>query len=432
MSRGSRRFGSPYDPQFRGTGKTTIDPASQYARDRKEAVRMNEEKKLQIGIAEAFQRAINFEVGSPRGGISGGGWLGLEDFGILDGLPSAYQAARAHVANWLIKSDDQVFDDIVGNGEALGQLRDAITAPVVHKELFEAYGMKTPKGALLFGPPGCGKTMFARAAASEMRRLYGDKVEFLSIAGAELQGMYVGQTEKWIKQIFAFAREYKAHHGHPLLVFIDEADAILPDRTSRVRRVTHYEESQVATFLAEMDGVRESGAFVLLATNRPEAIDAAVLRDGRCDFKIEVKRPNAEAIEAILTKAFAKEQRLVASVSDLIFAATESLMDPSKVIVEARMIKVGQGTLEDVGGRAFLLEHIVSGAMVASIPSRAKRHAFTRDKVTGKIIGITVADVLSAVNDLFVENKGLDHTFAFQSFMRETQEQFQEKGRVLQ
>ena len=393
---------------------------------------MDEEKKLQIGIAEAFQKAINYEVGRPHGGIFTGGRLRLEDFGNPDGLPSAYRAAREAVAKWLIKSDEQSFDDIAGNGEALGQLRDAITAPVLHKDLFEAYGMKTPKGALLFGPPGCGKTMFARAAASEMRKLYGDKVEFLAVGGAELQSMYVGETEKRIKQIFAFASEYKAHHGHPLLVFIDEADAILPDRTGRTRRVEPWEENQVATFLAEMDGVRESGAFVLLATNRPEAIDAAVLRDGRCDFKIEVKRPSAQAIEAILTKAFAKEQCLVASASDLIFAATESLMDPSKVIVEARMIMVGQGTLEDVGGRAFLLEHIVSGAMVASIPSRAKRHAFTRDKALGVISGITVADVLGAVNDLFTENKGLDHTFAFQSFMRETQEQFQEKGRVLQ
>src|SRR5204863_180748 len=157
----------------------------------------------------------------------------------------------------------------VGNEAALEQLRDAIQAPVKHKELYQAYGMKMPKGALLSGPPGCGKTMFARAAASEMKRLYGEATEFISLSGSELQSMFIGETEARIKAIFTYAREYKAHHGHPLLVFMDEAEVLLPDRTGRIRRVASWEESQVATFLAEMDGMQESGAFVLLATNRP-------------------------------------------------------------------------------------------------------------------------------------------------------------------
>ncbi len=338
--------------------------------------------------------------------------------------PASYQAARKAVDKWLIKAPEQAFDDIVGNDEALEQLRDAIQAPVVHKALYEAYGMKMPKGALLSGPPGCGKTMFARAAASEMRRLHGDQVEFLSISGSELQSPYVGVTEGYIKAIFAFAREYRDHHGHPLLVFMDEADALLPDRTGRVRRVASWEESQVATFLAEMDGIRESGAFVLLASNRPEVIDQAVLRDGRCDFKITVRRPTIEAIEVILRKNFVGVLTGETDVEKLVFAAVEALFDPHKILAEGHLIKIqlADGTdvsVTDRGKRHFLLEHILSGAMAASIPARAIRRAFARDKAAGEAKGVTVDDVLGAVNDLFQENKGLDHSFAMNEFKAE-------------
>lgn len=335
--------------------------------------------------------------------------------------PTSYRDARKAVAQWIIAAPEQAFDDIVGNDAALAQLRDAIQAPVTHKALYDAYGLKMPKGAMLSGPPGCGKTMFARAAASEMKRLYGSATEFISISGAELQSMYIGETEGRIKAIFAFAHEYQAFHGHPLLVFMDEAEVLLPDRTGRVRRVAPWEESQVATFLAEMDGIQESGAFVLLATNRPNVIDQAVLRDGRCDFKIVVQRPTPEAIESILRKNFAgvlldSESKL----EQLVFAAVECLHDPQKIIIDAQTIKVDfQAEMIERGHKHFLLEHIVSGAMAASIPGRAKRAAFTRDKADGVARGVTTSDVVKAVNDIFEENRGLDHAFAFEAFMRE-------------
>ena len=338
-------------------------------------------------------------------------------------VPSrSYLQARKEVEKWLSKAPEQAFDDIVGNDEALEQLRDAIQAPVVHKALYEAYGMKMPKGALLSGPPGCGKTMFARAAASEMRRLYGDEVEFISISGSELQSPYVGVTEGYIKSIFTYAREYKAFHGHPLLVFMDEADALLPDRTGRVRRVASWEESQVATFLAEMDGMHESGAFMLLATNRPEVIDQAVLRDGRCDFKIVVKRPTQEAIETILRKNF--DGTVVGTGVEresLVFAATECFFDPNKVILFAHAVGVDpeERKIFEAGKKHFLLEHILSGAMAASIPGRAKRYAFARDRANGVVTGVTVDDVVKAVNDVFDENKGLEHSFAMDEFRAE-------------
>ncbi len=341
------------------------------------------------------------------------------------GPPESYKAARKEVEDWLIKAPEQAFDDIIGNEEALEQLRDAIKAPVEHKALYEAYGMKMPKGALLSGPPGCGKTMFARAAASEMRKLYGEEVEFISISGSELQSMFVGQTEGYIKSIFTFAREYKNHHGHPLLVFMDEAEVLLPDRTGRIRKVAPWEESQVATFLAEMDGIQESGAFMLLATNRPEVIDQAVLRDGRCDFKIVVKRPTQEAIQVIVQNNF-KETLLAKgnTLDQLVFAAVESLFDPHKIILEAHLLGINfeeKNIKHD--HKHFLLEHIISGAMAASIPRRSIRYAFTRDKIKGKANGVTVDDVVKAVNDIFEENRGLEHQFALEEF----REQFYEE-----
>ncbi len=335
--------------------------------------------------------------------------------------PESYTNARKAVEKWLVTAPDQKFSDIIGNDDALSQLRDAIRAPVEHKELYEAYGMKMPKGALLSGPPGCGKTMFARAAASEMKALYGANVEFVSISGSELQSPYVGVTEGYIKSIFTFAREYQKLRGHPLLVFMDEAEVLLPDRTGRVRRVAPWEESQVATFLAEMDGILESGAFVLLATNRPEVIDQAVLRDGRCDFKIVVKRPTIEAVEIIVRNSFTGKLVGDDGLEALVFAAVESLRDPHKIIMEAHAIEFNgeTGRTIDLEGRSFTLENIVSGAMAASIAMRATRYAFARDKAAGTANGISTADVVRSVNDLFEENRGLEHAFALDEFKRE-------------
>lgn len=438
-----KKFGSPYDPQHEGKNKITRPQRS--VEQTQHGVRGCGDPSCSMCNPETARFArggtINFDSASLsaarerldaaiNAGFTGAirtGFFSLDFDQAAESAPSSksppgsYQAARKQVAQWIVAAPSQAFDDIRGNEAALEQLRDAIEAPVKHKVLFEAYGMKMPKGAMLSGPPGCGKTMFARAAASEMKRLYGDAVEFVSISGAELQSPYIGVTEGHIKAIFTFAREYKAYHSHPLLVFLDEAEVLLPDRTGRVRRVAPWEESQVATFLAEMDGIQESGAFVLLATNRPNVIDQAVLRDGRCDFKIVVQRPTPEAVEAILRSNFAGillgEQD---TLEDLIFAAVESLHDPHKILIDAHTIAINlKDRKVDHQNKHFLLEHIVSGAMAASIPGRAKRYAFARDKAAGVARGVTVADVVKAVSDVYEENRGLDHAFAFDEFARE-------------
>lgn len=430
------RFGSPYDPSYQGSGKITR------LQDKKETAARG-------GSNMASPRTVRFDIETPRfysGGRTGGGAAyaamreemmeqlagAFSSGGFVRGdetnaKPASYTQARKAVEKYIIEAPEQAFDDIVGNEAALGDLRDAITAPVEHKDLYAAYDMKMPKGALLSGPPGCGKTMFARAAASEMKRLYGGDHEFISVSGSELQSMYVGETEGRIKAIFTYAREYKKHHGHPLLVFMDEAETLLPDRTGRVRRVAPWEESQVATFLAEMDGMQESGAFVLLATNRPEVIDQAVLRDGRCDFKIVVKRPTMKALEVILQKGFEKLPKRGAGVAELTFAALESFRDPHRIITEAHAIKLGSfdGRKFDTRDKSFTLEHIVSGAMAASVPARATRKAFSRDRDSGTVSGVKVEDVVQAVNDLFQENRDLDHSFAMGEFLDEFAQEVQ-------
>lgn len=354
---------------------------------------------------------------------------------------SNYDELRKAVKDWIIEAPAQHFSDIIGNEEALSLIRDAIRAPIDEADLYAAYGLSMPKGALLYGPPGCGKTMFARAAAHEMQQLYGTK-EMISLGGADLQSKYVGETEKRISSIFAYARAYKQRHGHPLLVFIDEAEVLFPDRTGRTRPVAPWEQSQVATFLAEMDGIQASGAFVLLATNRPEAIDSAVLRDGRCDFKIEVKRPTQEAIEAILTKTFAGIFTQVEE-SSLVFAALEAFYAPHRVILDlndlvssmedwfaARGIQINDehslAKLRILRRQRFTFDMIVSGAMAASVATRAKRIAFSRDRKNATRLGVTIDDVLAAVGGIFDENKKLDHSYAMKEFLEEVDAELKE------
>lgn len=457
-----KKFGSPYDPNYEGYG----GKRQQNPEQRRQEQQRNEDQFQVRGCGDPWCDICNYHIPNEVRRTMGRGpsenfrgfptirdsdveFISLSDYvrgaGAFtmvretareSGPPESYKKARKAVEQWLKTSPDQAFDDIVGNEDSLGQLRDAIRAPVEFKKLYEAYGMKMPKGALLSGPPGCGKTMFARAAASEMKKLYGKKnktPEFLLISGTEIMSPWVGVTEGHIKAIFDFGKEYKAYHKHPLLVFIDEADVLFPDRTARVRKVAPWEESQVAAFLAEMDGIQESGVFVMLATNRPGVMDQAVLRDGRCDFKIVVKRPTPEALKVILHKNFEKCKLLSDPVESLVDTAVECFQDPFKVLVEfhamgfAADLEAQKIELKHHEQKHFLLEHIVSGAMAASVPSRSIRYAFMRDKETNEPTGVQVADVVNAVRDIYEENKTLDHSFAFEEFKNEFMAEVMEK-----
>jgi SpoVK/Ycf46/Vps4 family AAA+-type ATPase len=319
-------------------------------------------------------------------------------------------AARRPVEKYLLKAEHQIdWSDIVGNEEAHKAMIEAIEFPVKHGDLYKFYGKKLTKGILLKGPPGCGKTMLGKAAASVIAKLHGKQSSSLmSVKATELQQPFVGQTEQIIRDIFAYARAYKALHGHQIVVFIDEADALLPSRDGiGTRRAMSWEESNVSTFLTEMDGLEESGALVILATNRPHAIDSAVLRDGRCDRKITVRRPTEQAAKIIFQKAI-ESAPVDGDRGYLVEYAMQEFFSPLRHILS---IKTNLGT-------DFMnLGHIVSGAMIVGLVERAKANAFHRDIEASTRTGITERDILAAIDSVQAENKDRPDVYALKDLV---------------
>lgn len=321
-------------------------------------------------------------------------------------LEHAEREARGSVKEWLLTGDLGVsWEDVVGNEQAHADLIEAIEFPTKHKELFEFYGKRATKGILLSGAPGCGKTMFGKAAASVMAKLHGvEQPAMISIKAPQLRSSYVGQTEERIKNIFAYAKAYKALHGHQLIVFIDEADAILPSRDGA--GVPWYREANVAAFLAEMDGLEESGALVILATNRPNAINAAVLRDGRIDRKIVVQRPSEEAARAIFAKAI-ETAPVVGDRGPLVDYAMQEFFSPFRRLYRLRTEK---------GVDYMRLSDVVNGAMIVGLVERAKGLAFHRDVAAGARSGVTRDDIFASIDAVMKENMAQRDSYALREF----------------
>ena len=191
------------------------------------------------------------------------------------------------------------WDDVGGLTEAKRIMREIIEGPHKLKKLYEFYHKKPVKGALLFGPPGCGKTLLAMAIVTAIAKMYGiDAKEamqsgFIYVKGPELLEMWLGKSEEAIRSLFARAKAHRKKYGFPAIIFIDEAEALLRKRGSGIS--SDIESTTVPTFLSEMGGMEESGALVLLATNRADILDPAVVRDGRVDVKVYVSRPTLES-----------------------------------------------------------------------------------------------------------------------------------------
>jgi len=285
------------------------------------------------------------------------------------------------------------WEEIGGQSAAKQALQEAIVMPAMYPDIFRFYGKGFPAGILLFGPPGNGKTLLGKASATAIRA-EGDNGAFFSIKGPEVLDAYVGETERKIRELFKAARTHKQKTGNPAVIFIDEAEALLTARGNGRGSSNFMSSTVVPTFLAEMDGLEESSAIVMLATNKPEQLDPAITRDGRMDRKIEVARPTPDDALEIFPIHLAKAPIAKQTRADKLTALTIETVYSDKTLI---------------AGSTKPLRSVVSGAMLAAIAEQAKSFALARDLASRKRTGLTEADILNAVQRIQEENGRISH-----------------------
>ena len=307
---------------------------------------------------------------------------------------------------------DVGYEDIGGLGEQIELIRDAVELPFLHPDLYREHQLTPPRGVLLYGPPGCGKTLIAKAVAASLSG--GDRGEayFLNIKGPQLLDKYVGETERRIRVIFARARE-KAATGVPVVVFFDEMDSLF--RTRGSGRSSDVETTVVPQMLAEIDGVDELDNVVVIgATNREDMIDPAILRPGRLDVKIRIGRPDqrgaAEILATYLTPDLPISEELLTAHGGP-QGAVDALIDQVVEALYTRRRATEMVELTHSDGQVEILHvaDLVSGAMLANIVDRAKKAA-VKDLVTSGKRGLTREHLRCAVIEEIMENEGLPAT----------------------
>ncbi|MDP5183307.1 proteasome ATPase [Blastococcus sp. BMG 814] len=314
------------------------------------------------------------------------------------------------------------YADIGGLSRQIEQIRDAVELPFLHAELFREFQLRPPKGILLYGPPGCGKTLIAKAVANSLAKkvaaVKGEGVNqaksyFLNIKGPELLNKYVGETERHIRLVFQRARE-KASEGTPVIVFFDEMDSIFRTRGSGVS--SDVESTIVPQLLSEIDGVEGlENVIVIGASNREDMIDPAILRPGRLDVKIKIERPDAEAARDIFSKYLVPELPLHAddlaehggnresTIAGMIQRTVERMYTESE---ENRFLEV---TYANGDKEVLYFKDFNSGAMLQNIVDRAKKMAIKERLETGTG-GLRVGHLMQACLDEFKENEDLPNT----------------------
>jgi proteasome-associated ATPase len=315
---------------------------------------------------------------------------------------------------------DVSYADIGGLSRQIDQIRDAVELPFLHADLFAEHQLKPPKGILLYGPPGCGKTLIAKAVANSLAKQVATmtgaesgRSYFLNIKGPELLNKYVGETERQIRLIFQRAKE-KSSEGMPVIVFFDEMDSIFRTRGSGVS--SDVENTIVPQLLSEIDGVEQlKNVIVIGASNREDMIDPAILRPGRLDVKIKIERPDKQAAADIFSKYLLTslpiskvllqrhgEERETA-LQAMIKETVERMYSDAE---ENRFLEV---TYANGDKEVLYFKDFNSGAMIENIVSRAKKMAIKRFLQTSEK-GIQPDDLFTAVADEFKENEDLPNT----------------------
>ena len=330
---------------------------------------------------------------------------------------------RSEVAELVLEEVPDIdYSDIGGLGSQIEQIRDAVELPFLHPELFREHGLKAPKGVLLYGPPGCGKTLIAKAVANSLAATTA-KVRgidpsdahsyFLNIKGPELLNKYVGETERHIRLIFARARE-KASQGHPVVVFFDEMESLFRTRGTGIS--SDVETTIVPQLLAEIDGVeRLDNVIVIGASNREDMIDPAILRPGRLDVKIKIERPDAEGAREIFAKYLTADLPIHAA--DLAehdgdpARAVEAMIDRAveRMYAETEENQFLEVTYASGDKEILFFKDFNSGAMIQNVVDRAKKAAI-KDLLASGQRGLRVEHLLAACVDEFKENEDLPNT----------------------
>jgi proteasome-associated ATPase len=315
---------------------------------------------------------------------------------------------------------DITYEDVGGLADQIEQIRDTVELPYMHKDLFREYELDPPKGILLYGPPGCGKTLIAKAVANSLAKKVSEQTGspdvrsyFLNIKGPELLNKWVGETERQIRLIFQRAKE-KSDEGVPVIVFFDEMDSLFRTRGTGIS--SDVESTIVPQLLSELDGVESlKNVVVIGASNREDLIDPAILRPGRLDVKIRINRPDTQAAREIFRIYISDETPLDSE------ALSEHDGDKAKVIhgyIEATVAAMYSESDENrflevtyaSGDREVLyFKDFASGAMIENIVRRAKKDAIKR-QIAGGDPGVRLSDLIDAIKQEFREQEDLPNT----------------------
>lgn len=329
--------------------------------------------------------------------------------------------AKSEVEDLVLEEVPDIdYTDIGGLAPQIDMIKDAVELPFLHPELYAEHNLTAPKGILLYGPPGCGKTLIAKAVANSLAKKVAERTGstqgrsyFLNIKGPELLNKYVGETERHIRMVFARARE-KASEGMPVIVFFDEMDSLFRTRGSGVS--SDVENTIVPQLLSELDGVETlDNVIVIGASNREDMIDPAILRPGRLDVKIKIERPDAESAREIFSKYLVDTLPIhpedVEANGGSVSAACAAMIDLAveRIYVESEENEFLEVTYVHGDKEILYFKDFNSGAMIENIVSRAKKSAIKSFLETGTK-GIRVQHLLDACLTEFRENEDLPNT----------------------